>query len=88
MSASTCSRIANETLLSLPDAAKRLPSFRRGRPVTTKCVLSWVVEGIRTPQGMIRLEAIRMGGRWLTSVQALERFAVAQTPRLGESVNF
>jgi hypothetical protein len=30
----------------------------------------------------VRLEAVRLGGRWLTSVQAIERFIDRQTPNL------
>lgn len=74
--------LQHETLLSLSQAANRLPASRRGRPVHLSCVYRWVLEGVNTPNGKVRLEAIRMGGRWLTSVQALERFAEAQTPYL------
>jgi hypothetical protein len=36
--------------------------------------------GVRLASGaVVRLEAIRMGGRWLTSREALQRFANAQT---------
>jgi hypothetical protein len=74
----------NESLLSLDQAAKRLPAGRRGRPVSLSCVLRWILDGVVTPHGLVRLEGIRMGGRWLTSVEALERFARAQTPSVGD----
>jgi hypothetical protein len=45
-------------------------------------VYRWILDGVRTPHGKVRLEAIRLGGRWLTSVEALERFAARQTPEL------
>jgi hypothetical protein len=73
-----------ETLLSLSDAARRLPPYRQSRPVSLSCIMRWILAGVRTPRGRVRLEAIRLGGRWLTSVEALERFAVAQTPDLAE----
>jgi hypothetical protein len=74
----------NEQLLSLSQAAKLLPPGRGNRPASLSCVLIWVLNGIKSPSGQIvRLEAIRLGGRWLTSRQALQRFAEAQTPRLG-----
>jgi hypothetical protein len=42
-----------------------------------------VLDGVKlTSGGVVRLEAVRMGGRWLTSLEALERFAAAQTPQL------
>jgi hypothetical protein len=70
----------NESTISLSQAARMLPPGRRGRPVTLSCVLRWVLDGVRTPAGIVRLEAIRLGGRWLTSIEAIERFADRQTP--------
>jgi hypothetical protein len=32
----------------------------------------------------LRLEAARIGGRWLTSVQALDRFIARQTPEFSD----
>ena len=74
--------LTTESTLSLTQAAKLLPPSRRGRPVSLGCFLRWVLDGMKTPQGVIRLEAIRLGGRWLTSKEALQRFAEALTPRL------
>lgn len=75
--------LRNETVISLSQAARMLPPARRGRPVTISCVLRWLLNGVKLPSGgVVRLEAIRVGGRWLTSVEALERFAVRQTPNL------
>jgi len=80
--------LRTETALSLAQAARMLPPGRRGRPVTLSCLLRWVLDGVRLPSGeAVRLEAIRMGGRWLTSVEALERFAARQTPRLAEGIS-
>lgn len=61
--------IATETIITLEDAAKRLV-------VSRFTVSRWVTNGSRG----IKLEAIRVGGRWRTSVEALQRFAEAQTP--------
>src|SRR5262249_3804223 len=77
--------LRNETTLSLTAAARMLPPGRRGRPVTLSCVLRWILDGVKLPSGeVVRLEASRLGGRWITSVEALERFAERQTPRLDE----
>jgi hypothetical protein len=76
--------LQNESPISLSQAACLLPPSRRGRPVTLSCMLRWVLDGVNTPSGRVRLEAFRLGGRWLTSVPALERFAARQTPVLGE----
>lgn len=68
---------------SLAQAAKLCPSSRRGRPVTLSCLLRWVLEGIRGPDGnRVRLEAARLAGRWITTPQAITRFIQAQTPAL------
>jgi hypothetical protein len=77
--------LIGETLLSLSQAARRLPPGRNGRPVTLSCLLRWVLDGAPGPDGRrVRLGAVRLGGRWLTSVEALARFAAALTPRLDD----
>lgn len=73
--------LLSETVLSLAAAARSLPPSRRGRPVTVSCLMRWISDGVRLPSGaVVRLEAVRMGGRWLTSTEALRRFALSQTP--------
>jgi Protein of unknown function (DUF1580) len=77
--------LTSETLLSLTQAARRLPPGRRGRPVSISCVLRWLLDGVPGPDGRrIRLEAVRLGGRWVTSAEAIQRFAEALTPQLGD----
>jgi len=78
--------LRSEELLSLPQAARRFPPFRQGRPVNPSTVWRWVFTGVRLPDGRrVRLDAVRLSGRWLTSVEAIERFVAAQTPRLDEA---
>ena len=73
--------IRHETLLTLAQAAALLPPNRRGRPVCLSCLYRWIQHGIRTSSAAtVRLEALRLGGRWLTSAEALERFARRLTP--------
>jgi hypothetical protein len=68
--------LANESLLSLADAARLLPPARLGRPVSFHCVLRWVLQGAAGAAGnVVKLEALRLGGRWVTSREALQRFA-------------
>jgi hypothetical protein len=75
--------LTTEALISLPEAARLMPPGRRNRPVNLSTILRWVLDGVRLPSGgTVRLQAVRMGGRWLTSKEALQRFADAQTPRL------
>ena len=73
--------LSKETPLSLTQAARLLPPGRGDRPVTLSCLLRWILRGARAPSGqLVRLEAVRIGGRWVTSREALQRFAEALTP--------
>jgi len=77
------SHLLTETLIGLLEAARRLPPGRGGRPVSFSCVFRWITEGIRGPDGhRVKLEGVRVGGRWLTSEEALARWAERLTPRL------
>jgi Protein of unknown function (DUF1580) len=82
------SHLLAETLLGLYDAARRLPPGRCGRPVSFSCVLRWITQGVPGPDGQkVKLEGVRVGGRWLTSEEAIARWAERLTPCLdGESV--
>lgn len=73
-----------ETLTQL---AKRVPRTRQGRPVTLSCLLRWVLNGARGPSGSrVKLEAVRLAGRWVSSPGALRRFILAQTPFADQSL--
>jgi hypothetical protein len=44
-------------------------------------VFRWVLRGVRGPDGrMVKLQALRLGGKYITSREALQRFAEATTP--------
>jgi hypothetical protein len=69
-----------ESVLSLAQVPQFLPPGRGGRPVCFRSVLRWVQEGQRAPDGrIVKLEAIRIGGRLCTSREALQRFGEALT---------
>ena len=73
--------------LSLTQAARRFPPHRRNRPVNSSTVWRWMHDGVRLPDGtVVRLEAARVCGRWLTSEPALQRFIAAQTPPPEQSI--
>src|SRR6516165_2362215 len=75
--------ISSESTISLTQAARLLPPGRRGRPVSLSCILRWVLTGATGPSGeRVRLEAGRLGARWVTSREAIQRFAERLTPRL------
>src|SRR5579864_3422471 len=73
--------LTHESALSLRDVAKLIPPARLGKPVSFQCVLRWVLDGSLSPSGeRVKLEAIRLGSRWITSREALQRFAERLTP--------
>lgn len=75
------SAILSENLLTLHDAAQLLPSNRVGKRVNFSTIWRWALKGIRAIDGrLVKLEAARVGGRWLTSKEAIERFSEALTP--------
>jgi hypothetical protein len=73
--------LAVETAIPLKDAARLVPPGRNGRKTHLSTLIRWITIGARSPAGeRVRLEAVRLGGRWLTSREALQRFAAALTP--------
>lgn len=73
--------LTTEEPIPLTAAAKLIPPGRSGRRTHLSTLLRWINRGARGPGGTaIRLEAIRLGGRWLTSRAALQRFADRLTP--------
>lgn len=61
---------AKEELLSLTDAARRLPHRRAGRPTHVATLFRWAKRGVRG----VRLETVRIGGCVCTSSEAITRF--------------
>lgn len=73
--------LLGETLISLADAATRIPSFRAGRATNASTIFRWAKDGVRGPDGRrLKLETVRIVSRWVTSVEALTRFLEAQNP--------
>jgi excisionase family DNA binding protein len=64
--------LATERLLTLEQAGERLM-------VSKATLYRWITQGSRG----IRLEAVRVGGRWRTSEEALQRFGDYLTPDQG-----
>jgi Protein of unknown function (DUF1580) len=74
-------KILSEEVLTLSQAAHRLPAQRGAGKTDPATVWRWIDKGVNTYDGRkIHLEAVRVGGRWLTSAEALIRFVAAQTP--------
>ena len=64
--------LKNETRIDLVEAPHYLGKGRNGRPMHIATLIRAVTRGIRG----VRLEALRFGNRWVTSVEALERWGV------------
>jgi hypothetical protein len=70
----------SERQLPLAALARSLPPGRNERPVHVSTLVRWIVDGVRLPDGRrLRLEARRLGHRWVSSLEALDRFVAAQT---------
>ncbi len=71
--------INNETLISLTEAARTLPSRHPGKRLHVSTIWRWVTYGCKG----IRLETCRIGGSVFTSREAIARFSQAMTePRM------
>jgi hypothetical protein len=76
--------LTTETPLPLSAAAKLIPPGRGGKRTHLSTLLRWILRGAKSPSGeVVKLEGLRLGSRWVTSAQALQRFAERLTPRLG-----
>ena len=66
-----------ESLISFGQAAKLVPPYRGTKPNANPSTLfRWAYTGVKLPNGeRLKLEAIRLGNRWLTSKEALQRFS-------------
>lgn len=72
-------RILSEGALGMSAAARLLGTFREGRPTHPSTVARWHRDGVTLADGrVIRLEAIRVNGRLVTSRGAIVRFIAAQ----------
>ncbi len=75
--------LAEEQLISLVQAAARFPGHRGANRLHPATLTRWILKGARSVNGeRVKLEAMRLGSRWLTSEPALQRFAdaLAGTP--------
>ncbi len=63
-------RIRSENPVDLQKAASIFPRGDLFRSVSVRSVFRWIIGGKRG----IKLEAVRIGGKWYTSVEAISRF--------------
>src|SRR5205809_192495 len=74
-------RLLAEGLRPLAQVARKVPSFRNGRPTSPGCLWRWATRGAKAADGtIVRLETVNLcGGRLLTSEAALARFLARLT---------
>jgi hypothetical protein len=70
--------LKKETLISLAQGTRLLPPGRNEKPVHVSTLVRAILKG----NDGVKLEALRVGGRWVTSVEALQRWAERQTAAL------
>lgn len=61
-----------EKIVSFVEGAEALPEIN-GKPVHPSALWRWARKGIKG----IRLESVRLGGRFVTSMEAIDRFSKA-----------
>jgi hypothetical protein len=67
--------------LGLSAAARIFPAHRGEGRASSSTVWRWINTGTRTSNGrVVKLEAARIGTRWLTSKAAISRYMAALTP--------
>jgi hypothetical protein len=75
--------LTTEKPIPLAAACRLIPPGRNGRQTHISTLLRWILSGVRGPGGTrVRLEAARLGSRWVTSREAIQRFSESLTPRL------
>jgi hypothetical protein len=73
--------LTTETPIPLAAACCLVPPGRNGRRTHLSTILRWILRGAKSPSGeIVRLEGLRLGSRWVTSKEALQRFAERLTP--------
>jgi hypothetical protein len=75
--------LARERAYNLSDLCQFVPPGRDGKKTHLSTLLRWILKGVRTATGqLVKLEALRLGGRWICTRESLQRFAEALTPHL------
>jgi Protein of unknown function (DUF1580) len=75
--------VFSETILSMSDAARRMPRLRNRRPVHVSTIWRWAFRGVKG----ICLETTMLGGVRVTSLEALRRFFAAINKKGPDRVN-
>src|SRR5262245_48742030 len=78
-------RLLDEDLIGLAQLAASIKSHRRHGSLAIQACWRWATKGVKLPNGtVVKLETVRLAGRYLTSREAYKRFLLAQTPDSGQ----
>lgn len=69
--------LENENVLTLTEAAARLPRRRAGKRPHVATLYRWALHGLHG----VKLETLQIGGTMCTSLEAVQRFCEALTTR-------
>src|SRR5262249_61160013 len=70
--------LLRETHVSFAQATRRFPSYRGAGRCSPATAWRWVVGGVKLADGTIlKLEALRLASRWVTTEEAIDRFLPA-----------
>lgn len=73
--------IFTESTLSIQEACSLLPRGRNNSRPHFATVYRWILDGAKAPDGqLVKLEASRLGSKYITSKEAIKRFMDRLTP--------
>jgi hypothetical protein len=69
-----------ERLFGFSALAEKLPGYRNNSHVNSSTLFRWATRGVKTAGGaVVRLEAVRLGTAWKSSLEAVARFSAKLT---------
>ena len=75
--------ITSDDTMTLTEACRILPRGRNGAKPHISTLVRWITDGAPATDGRrVRLSAVRVGGKWITSRAALREFSALLTPHL------
>jgi hypothetical protein len=74
--------VTGDDTLTLAEACHVLPRGRNGSKPHLSTLIRWILHGSPGPAGRrVKLSAVRIGAKWVTSRAAIREFVKALTPR-------
>jgi hypothetical protein len=80
--------VTSDDTLTLAEACALLPRGRNGSKPHLSTLVRWIQHGAPARDGRrVRLSAVRIGAKWVTSRSALREFVESLTPRLSSDAS-